>query len=153
MNPYADEYPLIPIEEIAAIVKKYKLKRGRYSGKNAIGILDIARETKVRKLFFFCIMKGVMPPKHWNICFGKVRHRRVSRFLVKLESGMVKKENYKIIYLDEPTRPMTPIRKVSLGLNGPKLMKPDNVKISLMPSFKDVFSVKPTIDFSKIMKQ
>ena len=63
---------------------------------------------------------------------------------------MVIKRDGKVIYLDEPTKPMPIVRRVKLGVTGPMLTRGVQLEApKALPKFLDVFKRAPTIQLPK----
>ena len=153
-NPYEDQFQILPIEEIRRLLPKYRLKVGRTGNENKIGMWDISREVRVNRTKLRSIMNNTKMTKgHRYDGVGPILLRRLSQFLIRAECGMIEKIDGKIVYHSEPTRPMPIVHKVSLGINGPKLLCVRQISLpKTLPSFGDMFRVPKTIDLKGRIK-
>lgn len=154
-TPYSDDYDPLSMEEMGRLLRPYsRLPRGTGFGPkypNQIAMLDVERETKIHHLALLAIAENKPLPKIHDVkYFGRKRRQKLSRWLVKAACGMIVKRDGKILYLDEPTKPMPVVRRVTLGLNGPTLTKGEQMaKPEKMPNFLDVFKSAPTIQLPR----
>lgn len=89
---------MLPLSEIARILRKHKGVFGRNREASVIRIADIHRELKMLDGELNRIVNGKPTLRK----LGKVKLRQLSRFLLKLEAGYIVKRAGKIVYLDEP---------------------------------------------------
>lgn len=153
-TPYSEEFDMLPMEEIRRLLLRHRKPRpigGNLRYENEITFVDIEREVAISRTALRWMMDGKDFRKLKNTAyFGKKRQTRLSRWLIKEACGMIVKRDGKIVHLNEPTRPMPIVRRVSLGLTGPTLTK--GVQIAeprAMPKFMDIFKVAPTIQLPK----
>lgn len=151
-TPYSEEFDMLPMEEIRRLLLRHRKPRKLANVyQNEITFYDIEREVAISRTALRWMMDGKDFHQLRNTkYFGKRRQTRLSRWLIKEACGMIVKRDGKIIHLNEPTRPMPVVRRVSLGLTGPTLTK--GVQIAeprAMPKFMDIFKVAPTIQLPK----
>jgi hypothetical protein len=150
-NPYADEYPILPIEEMRRMLRPYrrpKIIGPKYP--NDITLNDITKITKVHRTQVRAILDNKTPPPCCKCTFGKTLRRRLSRFLIKAACGMIEKKDGVFIYHNEPTKPMPIVRRVALGVDGPKMLPGKQMEAPrTMPKFLDLFRVAPRITLPK----
>jgi hypothetical protein len=156
-TPYSDEFDPLPMDEIGRLLRQFRTGRKggsmkRYS--NVITIADIERETKLHHTALQCIMENRPLPQNKDTkYFGRKRRQKLSRWLLKASCGMIVKRDGKIVYLEEPTKPMPVVRRVSLGLGGPTLTTGTQHETPrLMPRFSDLFKVPKIIQLPKGLK-
>jgi len=102
----------LSLHEMRAILQRYK--RPRYVRMpNDITLCDITNECKLQKNDVNRIANGL--PTHDPL--GRVRLRRLSNFLRKLEAGLVIKRKWQVIYLSESdAKPPPPQMIFSLSI-------------------------------------
>ena len=153
-TPYSDEFDPLPMEEIGRLLRayKHKLVGGKHDRwANIMTMTDVERETKIHHLALVAMADNRPLPKIKDVAFfGRKRKQKLSRWLVKAACGMIVKRDGKVVYLDEPTKPMPIVRRVNLGVSGPTLTAGTQLETPrLMPRFMDLFKVAPTIQLPK----
>jgi len=150
MTEYDDQFQLIPVDDLRRMLAECVGTKLKLSP-DKISAYDIHKECRVHRTH----LRYIINNKSDNTVWGKTKlgpklHRRLSTFMIRVQCGMIEKVDGKIIYHKEPTKPMPIVRKVALGLDGPKLLIGRQMdKPRLMPDFKDIFRVKPTINLPK----
>lgn len=154
-TPYSDDFDPLPMEEIGRMLRAYRSpnkggQHDRYHDK--ITMNDVEKEVRIHHLALVAMSEGRPLPKIKDVSyFGRKRKQKLSRWLVKAACGMIVKREGKIIYLQEPTKPMPIVRRVAIGgLSGPVLTRPEQLAApKAMPSFMDIFRCAPTIQLPK----
>ena len=122
------------------MLRQYRRPKKLITYPNGITLNDITKLTKVHRTQVRAIMDNKLPPPKCKCTFGKTLRRRLSRFLIRAECGMIEKKDGVFIYHTEPTKPMPVVRRVSLGVDGPKMLPGKQLEAPrLMPKFVDVF--------------
>ena len=154
-NPYAEDYPILPMHEIRRMLLQYRRHKKDCcfaKAANIITILDISREAIVHRMVLMRIMDGKDPiDAKMHLRFGEKIQRRLSRWLIKAECGMIIKKDGVVSYLSEPTKPMPVVRRVHLSLvSGARMTKAEQIQApGRMPSFLDIFARAPTIQLPR----
>jgi hypothetical protein len=146
-SEYDNQFQLIPAEDLRRMLAEFVGTKLKLSP-NKISAFDIHKECRVERTHLRHIINNTVDKKNRKL--GPKLHRRLSTFMIRVQCGMIEKVDGVIIYHKEPTKPMPIVRKVALGLDGPKMMTGRQLdKPKLMPDFSDVFRVKPTIKLPK----
>jgi hypothetical protein len=150
-NPYEAEFGILPIEEMRRMLRPYrrpKILGPKYP--NEITLNDITKLTKIHRTQVRAILDNKPPHPSCKCTFGKTLRRRLSRFLLRAACGMIEKKDGKFIYHNEPTKPMPVVRRIALGVDGPKMLPGKQAEVPRsMPKFVDLFRVAPTINLPK----
>lgn len=109
---------------------------------DTLTIIDIARACRMKWTILQAIMRDDHRPDKWqNRTLFAGPHRRLSRFMLKLEAGMIEKKGGELIYHEQPTKPMPALRRFVLGSDGPKVLLSRQLEAPrVMPRFSSVFA-------------
>ena len=142
----AGQFDIMPIEEMRVRLLRYKNGVSGFTfGRNKITILDIAKLAVIRRMILYYIMNADFKGDHKN-SFGPKRRLRVSRVLVKVDSGLITKKDGKLVYHDAPTKEVPKIGRVKMTISGPILdaRNPER-KAGTMPSFLRAFGTQDSL--------
>ena len=138
MNPLTRDNDILPSAEIRRLLAKCRAplqgkgNDGRFKCAETITMTDVAREAQIA-----CRSRLFRLAKNDPNCdLGPVPLRRISRFLTRVEHGLVAKCDGKIVYLNEPTRKPDHVLHVVLTKAGARLQFGAATPIpKSMPSF------------------
>ena len=102
LNPYAEEFGILPRDELSRILKKYR--SDSTSSPNKLTLNDIKRECSLLHNGMFHHIVANTPVFQVKPIYrmGPHRLRRLSRFILLAERGYIVKRGGKILYLNEP---------------------------------------------------
>lgn len=157
LDSYKEDFQLLSRAEMRVILLKIYTPRPDVprllvwtrGARQKITMTDVARETKISQCCLLYIKKGLPntqnPPAN-NRKLSAKKHVVLSRFLLKYECGMVKKEDGVMIYLDQPTKSIAVIRQVLMGASGPFVKTFEARQApTAMPKFKEIFNREPLL--------
>lgn len=119
MSSLGKEFSVLPRAEIARLLGKYRIRKedgGRGSKPNNITLMDIARECHTTRYRLYSILDGTPMDKDHEL--GDTVLRRVSRFLMRCEAGLIEKKAGKMIFHPEPTKPPETVHRLLFYDNG-----------------------------------
>jgi hypothetical protein len=131
-SPYRAEFGILPRDEIVRILRKLPEGDTRTNKlKDTIVFCDIETHLRIRWTGKLGRLSRYMEGRHE---FTPKTLRRISRMLLLLERGQVVKRDWKIIYLDEPTKKPDIVMRVHIGDTG----KPTIVRVDALPVVKQM---------------
>jgi len=147
---YDDQFPLMAVEDLRRGLLALK-GQWQQNTPNKITLYDVTKACKIHRARLDHFINNTSNNTIWGrLRFTPLLHRRLSQFVIRVQCGMITKKLGKLIYHAKPTKPMPIVRKVSLGLDGPRLTVGRQMDApKLMPHFSDVFRVKKTINLPK----
>lgn len=137
------EFKPLPVAEVRRLLGKYRGKKNgggapRDDWANQITLVDVARECHTTRYRLYSVLDGT--PTDAEI--GPAVMRRLSRFLLRCEAGLIEKKDGKLRFHAEPTKPPETVHRLTFRDNGRPVVR-IGMPHPMATNFPSFFAVDP----------